>query len=85
MPVLTFLQLFNAHQSTLSTQDKDPEASQPMTVIYGHDARTSLRIERYTKGLDSRCIKGDRLTALVIEKGGKQSLEQVDCRDEVEE
>ena len=56
-----------------------------MTVIYGHDARTSLRIERYTKGLDSRCIKGDRLTALVIEKEGKQSLVQVDCRDEVEE
>lgn len=80
-----FIQLFNEHQSTLSTQYKNPRASQPMTIVYGHDARTSLRIEQYTKGLDSRCIKGDKLTALVIEKGGKQSIVQVDCRDEIEE
>lgn len=50
-----------------------------MTVIYGHDAKTGLAIREYTKGLDSGCVKGGKLTALVIEDGGKQSLVQVNC------
>lgn len=56
-----------------------------MTVIYGHDSKTSLAIRDYTKGLDSGCVKGENLTALVIEDGGKQGLVQVKCQDEVEE
>ncbi|KAK9474469.1 Metallo-dependent phosphatase-like protein [Dipodascopsis tothii] len=38
------------------------------TVLYGHDAKTGLAIMEYSKGLDSRCYKGDYLTALVAEK-----------------
>ncbi|KAH7061043.1 Ser/Thr protein phosphatase family [Macrophomina phaseolina] len=54
------------------------------TVIYGHDAKTGLKIKKYSKGLDSNCVKGGKLTALVIEadpKGGpaKQSLVHVNC------
>lgn len=52
-----------------------------MTVVYGHDAKTGLKIRSYTKGLDSGCVKGGKLTALVIEDGGKQSLVQVHCRE----
>lgn len=51
-----------------------------MTVIYGHDAKKGLNIREYTKGLDSACVSGGKLTALVIEGGGKQSLVQVRCR-----
>lgn len=52
-----------------------------MTVIYGHDAKTGLKIRTYTKGLDSGCVKGGKLTALIIEDGGKQSLVQVNCKE----
>lgn len=56
-----------------------------MTVIYGHDAKAGLSIRDYTKGLDSGCVRGGRLTALVIEDGGKQSLVQVRCRGYVKD
>lgn len=52
-----------------------------MTVIYGHDSTSSLSIRTYTKGLDTGCVKGGKLTALVIEEGGKQSLVQVHCQN----
>lgn len=76
--------MFDKHQSklhkSLKSENKDP-ASQVMTVVYGHDAKTGLKIRSYTKGLDSGCVKGGKLTALVIEDGGKQSLVQVHCRE----
>jgi hypothetical protein len=56
-----------------------------MTVVYGHDASTSLSIRTFTKGLDSGCVKGEKLTALVIEDGGKQSIVQVSCHDHLKE
>ncbi|KAI2466474.1 Metallo-dependent phosphatase [Annulohypoxylon bovei var. microspora] len=37
------------------------------TVIYGHDAKVGLSIRRYAFGLDSNCVKGGDLTALVFE------------------
>lgn len=52
-----------------------------MTVIYGHDSKSSLSLKTYTKGLDSGCVKGGKLTAMVVEDGGKQSIIQVRCRD----
>lgn len=36
------------------------------TVIYGHDARHGYVESKYTFGLDSGCVKGNQLTALVI-------------------
>ncbi|EOD46869.1 putative metallophosphoesterase [Neofusicoccum parvum] len=56
------------------------------TVIYGHDAKVGLNIKKYSKGLDSGCVRGGKLTALVIEadhKGGpaKQSLVHVKCSE----
>lgn len=85
--MLTIFQLFNNHQSktysSVQKTDADP-TSKTMTVIYGHDARSGLAIEQYTKGLDSGCVKGNQLTALVIGDGGKQSLMHVKCQDDVE-
>jgi hypothetical protein len=51
-----------------------------MTVIYGHDSKRSLSIAEYTKGLDTGCVKGEKLTALVVEDGGKQTIVQVKCQ-----
>ncbi|KAK9234693.1 Metallo-dependent phosphatase-like protein [Lipomyces kononenkoae] len=50
-------------------QDMLP-SSQRRTVLYGHDAKTGLAIKKFSKGLDSRCYKGDYLTALVAKRDG---------------
>ncbi|PKX97125.1 putative serine/threonine-protein phosphatase [Aspergillus novofumigatus IBT 16806] len=80
--------LFNKHQSLLysSLEGSVPDPkSQVMTVIYGHDSKSSLSLKTYTKGLDSGCVKGGKLTAMVVEDGGKQSIIQVRCRDHRDE
>ncbi|KAL7947248.1 Metallo-dependent phosphatase-like protein [Trichoderma barbatum] len=57
------------------------------TVVYGHDAKRGFRQERYTFGLDSGCVRGGALTALVVEgkEGGKggftHTVMQVHCKD----
>lgn len=54
---------------------------QHTTVIYGHDSKRGLQLEQWTKGLDSGCVKGGKLSALVLGNGGRQNLVQVHCRD----
>ncbi|KAJ6110222.1 Molybdenum cofactor biosynthesis MoeB [Penicillium sp. IBT 16267x] len=79
---LNWAKMFDKHQSILHTSLKHSNAdshSQTTTVIYGHDAKRSLNIRTYTKGLDTGCYKGGKLTALVIRDGGKQELVQVNC------
>lgn len=88
MTCANFPQVFDKHQSNLYSSLKDTSSdprSETMTVIYGHDAKEGLSIRDYTKGLDSECVRGGRLTALVIEDGGKQSLVQVPCRGYVKD
>ncbi|OOQ85699.1 Ser/Thr protein phosphatase family [Penicillium brasilianum] len=82
---MSWAKMFDKHQSILHSSFKSSHAdprSQTTTVIYGHDAKTGLKIRTYTKGLDSGCVKGGKLTALVIEDGGKQSLVQVSCKQD---
>lgn len=45
---------------------KKKKGVQPSTVIYGHDSRRGLQLRRWTKGLDTGCVKGGRLTALIM-------------------
>ncbi|KAK9254221.1 Metallo-dependent phosphatase-like protein [Lipomyces tetrasporus] len=70
-------EVWNDYQETLSP-------SQRRTVVYGHDAKTGLAIEAYSKGLDSRCYKGDYLTALVAKRDGlggwKHDIVSVKCQ-----
>lgn len=54
-------EVWNDYQETLPPSER-------RTVLYGHDAKTGLAIREYSKGLDSRCYKGDYLTALVAKK-----------------
>jgi hypothetical protein len=53
-----------------------------ITVIYGHDAKGGLNIKKYTKGLDSGCVGGGKLTALVIDEKGKETVVSVGCPEE---
>ncbi|KAI0303840.1 Metallo-dependent phosphatase-like protein [Multifurca ochricompacta] len=41
----------------------------PSTVIYGHTASRGLDIHRWTMGLDTGCVYGRKLTALVLDSG----------------
>lgn len=65
----SWTKLWNRHQQHL------PKNQQRTTVVYGHDSKRGLRIEEFTKGVDTGCRKGGELTALVIE-GGRDAVEQ---------
>ena len=42
----------------------------PSTVVYGHAASRDLDVRRWSVGLDSGCLYGRRLTALVLTRAG---------------
>lgn len=48
-------------------------------VIYGHDAGRGLNLREFTKGLDSRCVRGGALTAMIITSKG-ESYVHVNCK-----
>lgn len=52
-------------------------------VYYGHDASRGLELHRYSKGLDTRCQRGGKLSAYVVtvKPNGRvvEKLVQVDC------
>ncbi|RYP46305.1 hypothetical protein DL768_007472 [Monosporascus sp. mg162] len=63
---------------------RDGAKSMTTMVAYGHDARQGLNIKEFTFGLDSGCVKGGRLTALVFEpsdegRGVSHRLVSVAC------
>lgn len=57
------------------------------TVVYGHDAKRGFREDKYSIGLDSGCVRGGALTALVVEgkkgskKGFTHTIVQVHCKE----
>ncbi|SCU94110.1 LADA_0G06612g1_1 [Lachancea dasiensis] len=64
----------------LWTRESAPEG---VTVLYGHDAGRGLNLRHSTKGLDSACVSGGKLSALeYVFKGGRyhEFLHQVGCR-----
>ena len=48
----------------------DPLPCYPSTVVYGHAASRDLDVRRWSVGLDSGCLYGRRLTALVLTRAG---------------
>lgn len=68
------LQIWNKYQSVLPKRERT-------TVIYGHDSHRGLQLEKYSKGLDTGCVKGGQLTALVISSGPKPQIVSVNCKD----
>ncbi|KAL0937384.1 ser thr protein phosphatase family [Colletotrichum truncatum] len=67
---------WNRHQKALP-------ATEPRTaVVYGHDSKKGLEIDKYTFGLDSGCVNGGELSALVIEattEGVTHEIKSVKC------
>lgn len=53
----------------------------PQVVIYGHDSHTSLQMHRWSKGLDSGCVAGGKLTMLVLDAKGRQEVVSVRCKN----
>jgi hypothetical protein len=58
----------------------DEQHDKPQVVVYGHDAKSGLRIKRWSKGMDSGCVGGGRLSALVLNAKGQGEVVHVGCR-----
>lgn len=56
---VSWSKIWNKKQKELSKEDS-------YVVYYGHDARRGLKLKKYSKGLDTGCYKGGRLTAMVL-------------------
>lgn len=52
---------------------------QRIVVVYGHDAKRGLNVKKYSKGLDSACVRRGRLTALVVDGWGRERVVSVRC------
>ncbi len=61
---IPWAKLWDRWQSLLPKEER-------ATVIYGHDSHRGLRLGKYSNGLDSNCVRGGKLTALVVEEGKK--------------
>ncbi|KAF2862305.1 Metallo-dependent phosphatase [Piedraia hortae CBS 480.64] len=53
----------------------------PITVVYGHDSHSGLKLSRWSKGLDTGCVKGGHLTGLILDATGHTRLVQEVCRE----
>ncbi|KAH9945386.1 uncharacterized protein BXZ73DRAFT_86878 [Epithele typhae] len=51
----------------------DPLPCYPSTAVYGHAASRDLDVRRWTVGLDTGCLYGRRLTALVLSREGDEA------------
>ncbi|KAK7419508.1 hypothetical protein QQX98_003277 [Neonectria punicea] len=64
---------------------KQSHGTQRRSIVYGHDAKRGYQEDSYTFGLDSGCVKGHALSALVIaatENGGwNHTTIQVMCKE----
>lgn len=62
----------------------DDYANDKITILYGHDASKGLNLRKHTKGLDSGCVKGNKLTSFLytyipVAKTYRTSINQLDC------
>ncbi|EMC99254.1 hypothetical protein BAUCODRAFT_573541 [Baudoinia panamericana UAMH 10762] len=54
---------------------------EPMVVVYGHDSKQGLQLHQWSRGLDSACVAGGRLTAMVLDAKGKEDMFSVPCQE----
>ncbi|OJD16689.1 hypothetical protein AJ78_03159 [Emergomyces pasteurianus Ep9510] len=84
---VSWTKLFNKHQSLLAVarqsapRGESVQHSSATTVIYGHDANTSPSLKKYTKGLDTNCVKGGKLSSMIIQDGGDSRIANVKCKN----
>ncbi|KAF1829544.1 serine/threonine protein phosphatase [Decorospora gaudefroyi] len=53
-----------------------------MTVVYGHNRKKGLNVREFTYGLDTGCVSGGKLTALVVDGHGGTEIVHVKCGKE---
>ncbi|GAB7326861.1 hypothetical protein MBLNU13_g10788t2 [Cladosporium sp. NU13] len=46
---------------------KTKPKSDRLTLVYGHDSKRDLQMKDYSFGLDSGCVNGGKMTALVLQ------------------
>lgn len=69
-----------------NSKDDDEEAQTkvkhppPSVVVYGHDSPRGLNLKKWSKGLDSGCVNGNKLTAMVLNAWGQAEIVSVDCK-----
>jgi hypothetical protein len=78
-PSRSFSSWLNGLWLDLSRSKKDQP--KPQVVIYGHDSKAGLQIYRWTKGIDSGCVSGGKLTALILNAKGQQEIVSVGCEN----
>lgn len=54
--------------------------SKPSVVVYGHDSPRGLNLKRWSKGLDSGCVNGDQLSAMVLNAWGQAEIVSVNSK-----
>ncbi|TRM64716.1 Metallo-dependent phosphatase-like protein [Schizophyllum amplum] len=69
---------------TNAVKPKDSLPCMPSTVVYGHAASRGLDVKRWSIGLDSGCVYGRELTALVLSSKDKKFYED-DVEDDAED
>lgn len=57
-------------------------AGQRLSVVYGHDIKLGLNVGKYSYGINTNCVSGGKLTALVISGSSSYQTVQVDCDGE---
>ncbi|KAI9684787.1 MAG: hypothetical protein M1829_000162 [Trizodia sp. TS-e1964] len=65
---------WNHYQSRLPREERS-------VVVYGHDSRRGLTLKKYSKGIDTGCVRRGKLSALVIKGPGRatQRVHSVKC------
>lgn len=67
--------------------ESEKSEAERQTIIYGRDTKYGLNLGKYTFGLNTRCVFGEQLTALIISgssTGVQQKTISVDCSREQE-
>lgn len=54
--------------------------AKPSVVVYGHDSPRGLNLKRWSKGLDSGCVNGDQLSAMVLNAWGHAEIVSVNSK-----
>lgn len=72
----------------LWNDDKIAHYYKDTTILYGHDAKSGLNLRERTKGLDSGCVRGGRLSGLEYKYNHKKrsfhySLYQTECLEHI--
>nr|OQO20319.1 hypothetical protein B0A51_12479 [Rachicladosporium sp. CCFEE 5018] len=65
--------------SAVTGRMQHEHSPKPQIVVYGHDSKVGLSLKRWTKGLDSGCVSGGHLTAMVLDAKGRTEIVSVKC------